>query len=173
MQEYFNNDISFISNTKPCYLRVRHVRMAMGKGLELSVSQPSKLGLNLGKKERRCTSMKGITIGSSGCGGSLNAEHFTYSKVKVPGKTSGRYLLLEFDPKDRQVDPAGCQSLPLLPHVWKIWDSDQVSKIPPDFRLWQWRILESSSHLLTWSSKCQHSRGTGFGTWDLTRVPKE
>ena len=92
---------------------------------------------------------------------------------KVPGTTSGRYLLLEIDPKDRQVDPAGCHSLPLLPHVWNNRDSDQVSKIPPDVKLWQWRVLESSSHILTWSSKCQHSRGTGFGTWDLKKVPKE
>ena len=38
-------------------------------------------------------------------------------KVKVPGKTSGRYLLLEFDPKDRQVEPTDRHSLPLLPHV--------------------------------------------------------
>ena len=58
---------------------------------------------------------------------------------KVPGTTSGRYLLLEIDPKDRQVDPAGCHSLPLLPHVWNDRDSDQVSKIPPDFKLWQWQ----------------------------------
>ena len=34
-------------------------------------------------------------------------------KVKVPGKTSGRYLLLDVDPKYRQID----HSLPLLPHV--------------------------------------------------------
>ena len=66
------------------------------------------------------------------------------------------------------------QLLPLLPHVWKNWDPDQVSKIPPDVKLWQWQILESSSsEFLTWSSKCQHSRGTGFGTWDLMKVPKE
>jgi len=38
-------------------------------------------------------------------------------KVKVPGLTSGRYLLLDVDPKDRQVDPADCHRLPLLPHV--------------------------------------------------------
>ena len=69
------------------------------------------------------------------------------------------HLLLEFDPKDGQVDPGGCHSLPLLPHVWKNRDSDQVSKIPPDFRLWQWRVLESSSsHILTWSSNCQQER---------------
>ena len=79
-------------------------------------------------------------------------SHFTYWQYIVPGLPSGWYLLLDVDPKDRQI----YHSLPLLPHVWKNWDSDQVSKIPPDVKLWQWQILESSSsEFPTWSSKCQ------------------
>ena len=71
------------------------------------------VGLDLGKKERRYTSMIRITRGSSG--GPLNTA--SPRQGKVPGKTSGRYLLLEFDPKDRQVEPTDRHSLPLLPHV--------------------------------------------------------
>ena len=60
------------------------------------------------------------------------------SKVKVPGKTSGRYLLLALDPKDCQVDPQECllcHSLPLSPHVCKESNIDQVSKVPPEVKL--------------------------------------
>ena len=122
----------------------RTVRLAMGKGLELSVSQPWMVGLDLGKKGRRYTSMIRITRGSSG--GPLNTA--SPRQGKVPGKTSGRYLLLEFDPKDHQVEPTDRHSLPLLPHVWKNQTLTKVLKIPPDFRLWQGRVLESSSSQL-------------------------
>ena len=53
------------------------------------------VGFDLGKKERRYTSMIRITRGSSG--GPLNTA--SPRQGKVPGKTSGRYLLLDVDPK--------------------------------------------------------------------------
>ena len=74
-----------------------NVRLAMGKGLDLSVSQPLRVRLHLAKREGELVYLQEritvILLEAAQC------SMLHLGKVKVPGKTSGRYLLLDVDPK--------------------------------------------------------------------------